>query len=165
MALLVQNAVGLYNDWLGGGLATATSLHSGNLDCDGRLEPLWLLAQSVPSASMVPCLRTLATGWTFGNLVVNNGRSRLTLDHDRAGSGAVQARLTAACDPANAVEVTSGRPDVSDPRSRTMPRPACLTERASSIAQDTVSVIAISAPHGCPARSRSRGTTSSPVAA
>ena len=112
MVVLVQNAVGLYDDWLGGGLATTTSLHIGNLDCAGRLEPLWLLAQSVPSASMVPCLRNLPTGWTLGNLAVNNGRSLLTLDHDRAGSGAVEARLTAACDPADAVEVTSGWPEV-----------------------------------------------------
>jgi hypothetical protein len=70
----------------------------------GDLEPLWLMAQSVPSASLVPCVRSLPVGWSVANVTVNDGRSVLTLDHDRAGDGALVVRLTAACAPAGAVE-------------------------------------------------------------
>jgi hypothetical protein len=107
LVVAVQNIGAVYNDWLGGGRATKTFLNIGNLGCDAPLEPLWLQAQSVPSASLVPCVRALPAGWTVASVAVNNGRSVLTLDNDRAGIGAVEVRLTAACDPAGASEAPS----------------------------------------------------------
>jgi hypothetical protein len=74
-----------------------------NVGCSD-LEPLWLMAQSVPSASLVPCVRILPVGWSVAEVAVNNGRSVLTLDHDRAGDAALVARLTAACVPSGAVQ-------------------------------------------------------------
>ncbi|HEU4396968.1 MAG TPA: hypothetical protein VFU54_03900, partial [Actinomycetota bacterium] len=71
------------------------------------LEPLWLMAQSVQSASLVPCVQLLPAGWTVAEVAVNNGRSVITVDHDRAGKRAVVVRLSASCDLARAVEVTS----------------------------------------------------------
>jgi tRNA A-37 threonylcarbamoyl transferase component Bud32/membrane-associated phospholipid phosphatase len=82
--------------------AVETPTAVGNLACSD-LEPQWLLAQSVPSASLVPCLRSLPVGWMVGNVTVNDGRSVLSLDHDRAGPGVLVIRLTATCD-------TRGRP-------------------------------------------------------
>jgi hypothetical protein len=73
----------------------------------GDLEPLWLMAQSVPSASLIPCLQLVPVDWKVAEVAVNNGRSVITLDHDQAGSGAMVVRLTAACDLAGAAEVTS----------------------------------------------------------
>ena len=87
-----------------------TRLEVHNLGCD-RLEPLWLQAQSVPSASRVPCVRTLP-GWTVAGANARNGWSGFTLNHDRAGGRAVVARLAATCDPAGATEVPSERPGV-----------------------------------------------------
>jgi tRNA A-37 threonylcarbamoyl transferase component Bud32/membrane-associated phospholipid phosphatase len=83
--------------------AVQTPLMVKDVGC-GDLEPLWLMAQSVPSASMVPCVRFLPVGWSVAEVAVNNGRSVLTLDHDRAGDQALVVRLTAACDPAGAVQ-------------------------------------------------------------
>jgi membrane-associated phospholipid phosphatase/tRNA A-37 threonylcarbamoyl transferase component Bud32 len=83
--------------------AGKTPLYISNLGC-ADLEPLLLQAQSVPSASLVPCVRSLPVGWTLGRVTVNDGRSVLTLNHDRAGDGALVVRLTAACDPSGAVE-------------------------------------------------------------
>jgi tRNA A-37 threonylcarbamoyl transferase component Bud32 len=83
--------------------AVQTPLHSTDLSCDD-LEPLWLQAQAVPSASLVPCVRYLPVGWSVAEVAVNNGRSVITLDHDRAGAAALVVRLTAACDPGGAVE-------------------------------------------------------------
>jgi membrane-associated phospholipid phosphatase/tRNA A-37 threonylcarbamoyl transferase component Bud32 len=89
--------------------AGATPLYVGDLACTD-LEPQWLEAQSVPSASLVPCLRSLPTGWTLSNATVNDGRSVLTLDNDRAGMGAMVVRLAATCDPAGASPVLSDQP-------------------------------------------------------
>jgi tRNA A-37 threonylcarbamoyl transferase component Bud32 len=96
---LVANASSLFNR----DIATKTPLNISNLGCS-HLEPLWLMAQSVPSASLVPCVRSLPVGWSVAEVAVNDGRSVLTLDHDRAGSQALVIRLTAACDPAGAVQ-------------------------------------------------------------
>jgi hypothetical protein len=68
------------------------------------------MAQSVPSASLVPCVRSLPIGWTMAEVAVNNGRSVITMDHDRAGQRAVVVRLSASCDLAGATEVTSEQP-------------------------------------------------------
>jgi membrane-associated phospholipid phosphatase/tRNA A-37 threonylcarbamoyl transferase component Bud32 len=72
-------------------------------------EPLLLMAQSVPTASLVPCLEILPAGWTLGDVVVGNGRSQFTMTSDRGG--VLVAELTASCDLAGAVELTSERPE------------------------------------------------------
>jgi hypothetical protein len=76
------------------------------------LEPLWLLAQSVPSASLLPCVESRLPGWTVTNVAVNDGRSVITFDHDRAGAAAVGVRMAAACDPAGAAEKPAPEPGV-----------------------------------------------------
>src|SRR5215208_24829 len=87
-------------------VAVATPLGVKDVGC-GDLEPLWLMAQSVPSASLIPCLQYVSVDWTVAKIAVNNGRSMITLDHDRGGTAAMVVRLTAACDLAGATEVTS----------------------------------------------------------
>jgi hypothetical protein len=57
-------------------------------------------------------VRTRLPGWKVADVAVNNGRSIITLDHDRAGKGAVVARLAAACDTTGAVETPSPAPGV-----------------------------------------------------
>ena len=107
LALILLLVVGLGGpliaDALNNDVAVKTPLNNTNLSC-GDLEPLWLQAQAVPSASMVPCVRYLPVGWSVAMVTVNDGRSVLTLDHDRAGAGALVVRLTAACDPSGAVQ-------------------------------------------------------------
>jgi len=87
-------------------VAVNTPLQIDNLACT-HLEPLWLQAQAVPSASRVPCLRSDLPGWKVGNVAVNAGRSSITLGQDRAGDRAVVVRLTADCDTSGAVGVPS----------------------------------------------------------
>jgi hypothetical protein len=91
--------------------AVRTPLNIHSLDCT-ELEPLWLMAQSVPSASLVPCVESRLPGWRVADVAVNNGRSVVILDHDRAGKGAVVARLAAACDTTGAVEAPPPAPGV-----------------------------------------------------
>jgi tRNA A-37 threonylcarbamoyl transferase component Bud32 len=87
-----------------------TRLQIVQLDCD-RPEPLWLEAQSVPSASLVPCVRELP-GWSLAGANARDGWSEITLNHDRAGEHAMVVRLTATCDPAGATELPSRHPGV-----------------------------------------------------
>jgi hypothetical protein len=88
--------------------AVETPLMVTDVGC-GDLEPLWLMAQSVPSTSLVPCVALLPAGWSVAGVAVNNGRSVITLNHDRAGNAALKVELRAACDLTGATEVTSER--------------------------------------------------------
>jgi tRNA A-37 threonylcarbamoyl transferase component Bud32 len=89
----------------GGGAAVT----GGSGSCS-QLEELWLMAQSVPSASRVPCVRAFPAG-VVGALTVRDGESVLELSQARfaidlntggepkatAEAGAVTVRFTAAC--------------------------------------------------------------------
>jgi tRNA A-37 threonylcarbamoyl transferase component Bud32/membrane-associated phospholipid phosphatase len=86
-----------------------TSLYVSDLGCTSQ-EPLWLMAQSVPSAGLVPCVRNLPAGWSLADVRVRDGHARITFDSDRAGKGAVVVELTASCDLSGAVQVTSEQP-------------------------------------------------------
>jgi hypothetical protein len=75
-----------------------------------QLEELWLEAQSVPSASRIPCVQ--APAGVVGTLAVGDGESVLKLSHAgvdlnigtggqpqaNAEAGSVTIRLTASCD-------------------------------------------------------------------
>jgi hypothetical protein len=107
LAAFILNVAGtvLISD---GGVETAP-VRAQALRCEPH-EPLLLMAQSVPTASLVPCIEILPAGWSLEGeaMVVGNGRSRFTLTSDRGG--VLVAELTASCDVAGAVEVTSERP-------------------------------------------------------
>jgi hypothetical protein len=114
LAAVVLLLVLVFQQGLGGAAYNEPALtptRVGNLACT-ELEPQWLLAQSVPSASLLPCLRPLPAGWMVGNVTVNNGRSVIPLNHDRAGTGVLVIRLTAHCDPQGATQITSNQPQV-----------------------------------------------------
>jgi hypothetical protein len=77
---------------------------------DGASNSVILMAQSVPTASWVPCIRTaLPLGWTFHQLMARNGSSRFWLDSDRDGVQAVEVRLTGSCSTAGTTEIPSDR--------------------------------------------------------
>jgi tRNA A-37 threonylcarbamoyl transferase component Bud32 len=88
---------------------TLTPLAIDRVGC-GDLEPLWLEAQSVPTASLVPCVRSAPAGWDFGGVNVRNGWSKFTLN-DVVTPDKLVVRLTAACDTTGAIEQTSDQPE------------------------------------------------------
>jgi tRNA A-37 threonylcarbamoyl transferase component Bud32 len=85
-----------------------TSLYSTDVGCSEH-EALWLMAQAVPSASLVPCVQLRPVGWTLAAVKVQDGRAHISLDTDRAGTAAVVVELTASCDLAGATQVNSER--------------------------------------------------------
>jgi hypothetical protein len=107
LAAFILNVAGtvLISD---GGVETAP-VRAQALRCEPH-EPLLLMAQSVPTASLVPCIEILPAGWTLKEdaMVVGNDRSRFTLTSDRGG--VLVTELTASCDLAGAVELTSEQP-------------------------------------------------------
>jgi hypothetical protein len=64
-----------------------------------------LVAQSVPTATLVPCIRSMPVGWSYEGSDVHNNVSRLWLSSTVAGFRAVELELTARCDPGDAPEV------------------------------------------------------------
>ncbi len=86
---------------------STTSLQLADLSCR-QWVPLWLEAQAVPSATLVPCVRSLPAGWAFARADVKNGKAQYLVNHDRAGDNAITTRLTRRCDTRGASEVRSG---------------------------------------------------------
>jgi hypothetical protein len=74
--------------------------------CAQPEDPVMVLeAQSVPSATQLPCIAELPSGWRFGGSLIRDDGTTLWLDHDRAGIHAVEITLLGSCDVDDAVEV------------------------------------------------------------
>ena len=82
-----------------------------------------LLAQSVPSATQLPCVSEFPAGWTFGGSDISSGLSRFWLDSDRGGIHAVEVSLRRSCDTTDAVEE---RPAPDEAGTRVFVRPDSL---------------------------------------
>jgi hypothetical protein len=88
---------------------------AGSPDCPSAggpvTDPLVLIAQSVPTAAWLPCLRALPVGWSYRHLEAQSGRSRAILSaSDTKGDHQVDVILQPSCDVAGASEVNSGSP-------------------------------------------------------
>jgi hypothetical protein len=68
-----------------------------------------LLAQSVPTATYVPCLEVIPLGWDVSGLEATNDDARFWLDSNRDGVRAMEVRLDAACDTTGATQIPSDR--------------------------------------------------------
>jgi tRNA A-37 threonylcarbamoyl transferase component Bud32 len=86
-----------------------TSLNAGDVRCTDH-EALWLMAQAVPTASLVPCVQLFPVGWSLADVRVHDGRAIIMFDTDRAGRSAVEVQLVQSCDLSGADEVSSGLP-------------------------------------------------------
>jgi hypothetical protein len=68
------------------------------------------MAQSVPTATLVPCLRTaLPLGWSFHHLRARDGTASFWLNSDRDGEQAIEVRLDPTCDTDGATQIPSDR--------------------------------------------------------
>ena len=77
--------------------------------CDSE-STLVLMAQSTPSATLLPCLEELPDGWHLGAMDIDSESARFWLDSDRGGEDAVTVVLDERCDPGEAeLETDTGR--------------------------------------------------------
>ncbi len=70
-----------------------------------------LAAQSVPSATRVPCIASYPAGWSLSTVEIRSGLTSFTLDNDRGGHGALKVSLRRTCDVSNATEVPTDEPE------------------------------------------------------
>ena len=66
--------------------------------CDQR-PPTVLMAESVPNATLIPCVRSLPLAWAFSAFDARQGVSEFSLDSDAGGAGALLVRFTGTCHP------------------------------------------------------------------
>ena len=71
-----------------------------------------IVAQSVPTAELVPCLDTLPAGWEIDSVKIDQDGTTIRLDSDRAGAGAAILRYRSTCDREEAAAVTSDQDGV-----------------------------------------------------
>ena len=79
---------------------------------DPEAQVLVLEAQSVPSATRLPCVAELPPGWRFGGSLIKDAETTLWLDSDRAGVHALQVTMSASCDISSAVQVPPAADEV-----------------------------------------------------
>jgi hypothetical protein len=59
--------------------------------------PTLLMAESVPSASLIPCVDALPQGWTWHTFEANEKSATFSLEQ-QDGDGSLEVQLLAACD-------------------------------------------------------------------
>jgi hypothetical protein len=72
----------------------------------GEPQRLAVIAQSVPGASYVPCLRLLPPGWSTSGFSPTSAGTSFLLDSDRSPGVPVRVSLTAGCRTAGATPFT-----------------------------------------------------------
>lgn len=75
--------------------STSDTLHEPR--CTGESSAL-LAAQSVQSASLLPCFTSLPAGWETEDVQVTESGTMVTFESDRAGKGAAQFTFAETCD-------------------------------------------------------------------
>ena len=79
--------------------------------CEPDRDAITLIAQSVPSATKLPCVAELPPGWRFADQQISSGRTTFWLESDIAGIRAAEVALERTCDVAGAVRVPSTAAD------------------------------------------------------
>jgi hypothetical protein len=87
------------------GATSCMSSSSRPPNCDPSDRALTLVAQSVPSATRVPCISGLPSGWYFGGMQVTNGATTMWLSTGAGGSQEVTVAFSPDCDPGDAEEI------------------------------------------------------------
>jgi hypothetical protein len=78
---------------------------------NSRQNLLHLVAQAVPSATLLPCIERLKTGWSYGGSEIRPGFVHFWLDSDRIGADAVDVTMTGACNVAGETPLPSDEHD------------------------------------------------------
>lgn len=65
------------------------------------------MAQAVPSAPYLPCVRLMPVGWELMEFEIESGESWFTVNSDRHGVEALTVRLTESCNVRGATKVPS----------------------------------------------------------
>lgn len=72
--------------------------------------PVLLMAQSVPTATLIPCISLVPAGWSVHGFSARNGHAEFRMGSDIAGPQAVDVVLVRRCDVRGATEVPTDQP-------------------------------------------------------
>lgn len=75
-------------------------------NCSGSRSGL-IAAQSVPTATLLPCFGDLPPGWEVESVDITQAGTKVVLDSDRAGLGAARLEFVAECDIGDAISEPS----------------------------------------------------------
>lgn len=78
--------------------------------------PTILMAESVPGAALIPCVRTVPEGWTYDTFEANDAAATFSLQ-EADGDGVLLVELRGSCDTAGSPKRVPGFPDVQRYRS------------------------------------------------
>jgi len=95
-----------------GAALTGCAASSGTVPGCGDPLRLAIIAQSVPSASYLPCILDLAAGWNTSGFNPTQDGTSFLLNSDRSPGQPVTVRLTATCDVSGASPSPSRAPGV-----------------------------------------------------
>lgn len=70
-----------------------------------------IVAQSVPTASSVPCFDGLPDGWETSSVEISQVGTTIRFDSDRAGRSAAELRFSEECETGPAVQTSTGPND------------------------------------------------------
>jgi hypothetical protein len=79
-------------------------------DCHSAA-PIRLMAAAVPTATRIPCVRSLPLGWDFGRFDAERGDVQFTLDANAEEGGVVLVDLRRSCDTSEAAVERSDEAD------------------------------------------------------
>jgi hypothetical protein len=71
-----------------------------------------IMAQAVPDAQWLPCIRATPPGWSFAEIRPRDGQVSLFFNSDRDGVHALTVLLRPSCDLTGATEVPSEQPEM-----------------------------------------------------
>ena len=66
--------------------------------CDGSRTSGLIAAQSVPTASRLPCFESVPPGWEMATVLIDEQGTEVALDSDRAGEESAILRFAESCD-------------------------------------------------------------------
>jgi hypothetical protein len=108
LALALLATTGCINAQVG----SATGLPRCAPETDGLPGGLVLMAQSVPSARWLPCVRQVPVGWKFVAFDARDGQTDIRFSSDREGMTALTVLVRPSCDLTGAEEVPSEWPEL-----------------------------------------------------
>lgn len=73
----------------------------------GSVSALVLMAQSVPSASLLPCVHALPAGWNMRRFEASDQGAHFWLASDRHGKTAIRVALSVDCQPGQATPIAA----------------------------------------------------------
>lgn len=107
--------IGLVGTAMAFGATACATQENAQPNC-GADSPTVLMAESVPSASLIPCVEVLPAGWSYGAFEANDRGSTFSLEEPERG-GLLEVELLSSCEASGTSTTLRGFPSAQQYRS------------------------------------------------